>query len=86
MFVFVFFLFANTPRLWFSKPYFWLGAPVRDRTATQPSKKGSEKVLGRVLGKGSQRGSEKGACCGFYSKKGSLEGFSELRKGFPEGA
>ena len=34
-----------------------LGARLRDRTATQRSKKGSEKVLGRVLGKGSQKGS-----------------------------
>ena len=42
---------------------------VRVRTATQRSKKGSEKVLERVLEKGSQ-GSEKGACSGFYSKKG----------------
>ena len=44
-------------------------------SATQHSKKGSEKVLGRVLGKrsqkGSQKGSEKGACYGFCSKKGS---------------
>ena len=31
------------------------------RTATQRSKKGSEKVLGRLLGKGSQKGSEKGS-------------------------
>ena len=34
-----------------------LGARLRGRTATQPSKKGSEKVLGRVLRKGSQKGS-----------------------------
>ena len=44
----------------------WVHA-LRGHTATQRSKKGSEKVLGRVLG---QKGSEKGACCGFYSKKG----------------
>ena len=30
-----------------------LGACLRGNTATQHSKKGSEKVLGRVLGKGS---------------------------------
>ena len=47
-----------------------LGALPRRRTATQRSKKGSEKVLGRVLGKGSQKSSETGACCGFHSKKG----------------
>ena len=47
-----------------------MGARLRGRTATQRSKKGSEKVLGRVLGKGSQKASEKGACYGFYSKKG----------------
>ena len=65
-----------------------LGARLRGRTATQRSRKGSEKVLGRVLGKGSQKGSEKGVCYGFYSKKGFWEGFSEgvLRRGFPEGA
>ena len=64
-----------------------LGARLRGRTATQRSKKGSEKVLGRVLGKGSQKGSEKRACCGFYSKKGFWEGFAEgvLKRGFPEG-
>ena len=33
-----------------------LGARLRGRTATQRSKKGSEKVLGRVLGKGSGQG------------------------------
>ena len=38
------------------------GARLRGRTATQRSKKGSEKVLGRVLGKDSQKGSEKGVC------------------------
>ena len=47
-----------------------LGARLRGRTATQRSKKGSEKVPERVLGKGSQKGSEKGVCYGFYSKKG----------------
>ena len=47
-----------------------LGARLRDRTATQRSKKGSVKVLGRVLGKASQKGSEKGVCHGLYSKKG----------------
>ena len=44
----------------------WGGTPfgryrLRGRTATQRSKKGSEKVLERVLGKGS----EKGVCYGF---------------------
>ena len=48
----------------------YLGARLRGRTATQRSKKGSEKVLRRVLGKGSQKGSEKGACYGIYSRKG----------------
>ena len=33
-----------------------LGACLRGRTATQRSKKGSEKVLGRVLGKGFSEG------------------------------
>ena len=57
-----------------------LGACLRGRTATQPSKKGSGKVLGRVLGKGSQKGCEKGACYGLYSKKkGSQKG---SQKGF----
>ena len=46
------------------------GARLRGRTATQRSKKGSEKVLGRVLGKGSQKGSQKAFCYGFYSKRG----------------
>ena len=61
-----------------------LGARLRGRTATQRSKKGSEKVLGRLLEKGSQKGSEKGACYGFTAKKGSEKGFSEgvLRRGF----
>ena len=68
---------------------FQSGARLRGRTATQRSKKGSEKILERVLGKGSQKGSEKGVCYGFYSRKGySRKGFSEvvLRRGFPEGA
>ena len=47
-----------------------LGAHLRGRTATQRSKKGSE----RVLGKGSQKGSQKGSCYGFYRKKGSEKG------------
>ena len=57
-----------------------VGARLRGRTATQRSKKGSEKVLGRVLGKGfwegspAQKGFEKGGCYGFYSKKGSEKG------------
>ena len=51
-------------------PEITVNIPLRGRTATHRSKKGSEKVLGRVLEKGSQKGSEKGACCGFYSKKG----------------
>ena len=52
-----------------------MGARLRGRTATQRSKKGSEKVLGRVLGKGLQKGSEKGACYVFYSsEKGSQKG------------
>ena len=34
----------------------YLGARLRGRTATQRSKKGSEKVLGRVLGKGFSEG------------------------------
>ena len=57
---------------------------LRGRTATQRSKKGSEKVLGRVLGKGSQKGSEKGACCGFYSKKRVLR--RVLRRGSEKAA
>ena len=49
-----------------------LGARLRGRTATQRSKKGSEKVLERVLGKGSQKRSEKGVfSTGFTVKKGS---------------
>ena len=48
----------------------FLSARLRGRTATQRSKKGSEKVLGGALGKGIQKGSEKGACYGFYSKNG----------------
>ena len=50
-------------------PKLTLGARLRGRTATQCSKKGSEKVLRRVLGKGSQKGSEKGGCYWFYSEK-----------------
>ena len=46
------------------------GARLRGRTATQSSRKGSEKVLGRVLEKGSQKGSEKWSFHGFYSRKG----------------
>ena len=65
--------FANPRLLNFST--FLLGARLRGRTATQRSKKGSEKVLGRVLGEGSQKGSEKGACCGFYRKNLFWEGF-----------
>ena len=37
-------------------PSLILGARLRGRTATQRSKKGSEKVLGRVLGKGFSEG------------------------------
>ena len=37
-------------------PQYFLGALLRGRTATQRSKKGSEKVLGRVLGKGFSEG------------------------------
>ena len=47
-----------------------LGARLRGRTATQSSKKGSEKVLGRVLGKGFQKRSEKEAYYWFYSIQG----------------
>ena len=36
--------------------FFFLGARLRGRTATQRSKKGSEKVLGRVLGMGFSEG------------------------------
>ena len=38
----------------------YLGARLRGRTATQRSKKGSEKVLGRVLEKGSGEGFSEG--------------------------
>ena len=52
-----------------------LGACLRGRTATQRSKRGSEKVLGRNLGEGSQKGSEKGGVgMGFTVKKGSQKG------------
>ena len=44
----------------------FLGARLICRTATQRSKKGSEKVLEKA----SQKGPEKGGCYGFYSKKG----------------
>ena len=60
-----------------------LGARLRRRTATQRSKKGSEKVLEWVLGKGSQKGSEKGVCYGFYSKKRVLR--RVLRRGSEKG-
>ena len=60
-----------------------LGARLRGSTATQRSKKDSEKVLGRVLGKGSQKRSEKGAFCGFYSKKRVLR--RVLRRDFEKG-
>ena len=50
---------------------------LRGRTATQRSKKGSEKVLGRVLGKGSQKGSEKGVCCWLYILRRDLRRGSE---------
>ena len=52
-----------------------MGARLRGRTATQRSKKGSEKVLGK--------GSEKGGCCGFYSKKRVLR--RVLRRGSEKG-
>ena len=52
-----------------------LGARLRGRTATQRSKKGSEKVLGRVPGKGPEKGFEKGPAMGFLVKKGSEKGF-----------
>ena len=44
-----------------------MNKPILGRTATQSSRKGSEKVLGRVLRKGSQKGSKgpEGACYGF---------------------
>ena len=47
-----------------------LGARLRGPTATQRSKKGSEKVLG----KGSQQGSEKGVCYVFCRRKSSEKG------------
>ena len=53
------------------EPISVLCARPRGRTATQRSKKGSEKVLGRVLGKGCQKGSEKWPCYGLYTKKSS---------------
>ena len=64
-----------------------LGARLRDRTATQRSKKGSEQVLERVLGKGSGEGFSEGFWEGGLlwvkkdpekgSEKGSLKGFWE---------
>ena len=57
-------------RVCFGVSFHTLGARLRGRTATQHSKKGSEKVLERVLGKGSQKGSETGVCYGFYNRKG----------------
>ena len=57
-----------------------LGTSLRGLTATQRSKKGSEKVLGRVLGKGCwEQGllrfcRRKGFCEGFCNKKGFWEG------------
>ena len=56
-----------------------LGAPLRGHTATQHSKKGSEKVLGRVLGKGSQKSSSRrrGPAINFTVKKGSEKGSRE---------
>ena len=61
----------------------FLGARLMGRTATQRSKKGSEKVLGRVLGKGSEKGSENGACYGFYSENRVLR--RVLRRGSEKG-
>ena len=58
-----------------------MGARRRGRTATQHSKKGSEKVLGAVLGKGSQKGSEKAVWYWFYSRvlrRGSQKGVPEV--------
>ena len=62
----------------------FLGARLRGRTATQRSKKGSEKVLGRVLGKGSGEGVlrrvlRRGPAMGSTVKKGSEKG---SQKGF----
>ena len=51
------FMQQSEPCLWWSPSSFVMGARLRGRTATQRSKKGSEKVLGRVLGEGSQKGS-----------------------------
>ena len=39
-----------------SRDTLFIGCTPRGRTATQRSKKGSEKVLGRVLGKGFSEG------------------------------
>ena len=62
----------------------FLGARLRGRTATQRSKKGSEKVLERVLGKGSGEGFwgrvlRRGSAMGFTVKKGCEKG---SQKGF----
>ena len=62
-----------------------MGARLRVRTATQRSKKGSEKFLLKGFWGRVQKGSEKGVCYGFYSKKGFSEGVL-IRRGFPEGA
>ena len=53
-----------------------MGARLRRPTATQRSKKGSEKLLGRILGKGSQKCSEKvlGRVLGKGSQKCSEKG------------
>ena len=60
-----------------------LGARLRGHTATQRSKKGSEKVLGRVLGKVLKSALRRGACYGFYSKKRVLR--RVLRRGSEKG-
>ena len=46
------------------------------RTATQPSKKGSEKVLGRVVGEGSQKASENSVC--IQQKRASEKGSAKV--------
>ena len=51
-----------------------LGVRLRGRTATQRSKKGSEKVLEKVLGKGSQNVLRRGPAMAFAVKKGSQKG------------
>ena len=50
-----------------------LGARLRGRTATQRSKKGSEKVLGK--GRVLRRVLRRGPAVGFTVKKGSQKGF-----------